>query len=66
MRQRDPTSEYADQSEAFKRRGVAFEDLVRDPLQRTVYAIFGEYFGEGRFFGVDAVRTAVPTSVGDR
>jgi hypothetical protein len=66
VRQRHPAGKHADQRKVVEGGGVAFEDLVRDPPQRAVYAVFGEYFGESRAFGGDAVRMAMPTSAGDR
>jgi hypothetical protein len=64
--QRYPTGEHADQREVIKRRSVAFKDFVRDALQGAIYTVFGEYFGESRAFGNDAVRMAVPTGAAHR
>jgi hypothetical protein len=57
--QRRPTGEYAHQREVVERRGVTFEDLMRDAPQGTVHPIFREDLREGSIF-----RVTVPTGVG--
>src|ERR687886_262650 len=55
--QRRPAGEHAHQGEAVERRGVAFEDLMRDAPQGTIHTVFGEDLGEGWGFGAASQRS---------